>query len=778
MGADPLSHGRVARVPLWLLALVAIAVVVGVVVGPVTAARAQVTSAPLERAMHPQGEQLEDLPGRFPTSYYVITFEVSPLIKSCDMPDVKIPTALGGFQVPGWATELGCIGIDFSFIGDVFWGLLTELAFGASRVISMIGLWMTELVYEFKVVQWLETPAEVLSGRMHSTFVAGIRLDAFVVFLAVFYSGMQLLRRRLVQGLKELLISLLVATIGAMLVASPGWLLRSVVPFTVGMSGAMLQLTSDDEASMRPAEGCTGRGRDCVPRKRAPAFDENDYHSIARRLTDQLHTAMVDQPYDLVNWGELLADGSACAAARDRIVGEDQSGDEGRRTMRDAGEECHDNADFNADSSFERFVMASISAAIAIMIFVLLGIIDIGILGSQFVFAGLLVITPLLVVVGTLPGVGRQVMLRGIGAGGKAAGATVVGTFILTMLVVIIYAILGLPPDKVSYIGRFVVLLVAVFMLIRFRRRVADLWDEIIVRATERFQTQGDDQGFGSNLLRPAVVGVGVGVGGKLLEKATGTMVDKSVGRITSPRRRRHGAGGDGNGSDGDGAPMPKGGPTGVPGPSGGGGRWWQQGWLGKVIRGVQKTGAMSRRIDGGAAAALGSMADHLRSGRTGRHRQPMTMHDRLVSAAHRAGHLAALPERLTTTAHAAARWAAPKRRIKDVSDQLKRGGSVAWNTTVRTTRHLGDLPHDLGHGLASGYRKARDAKIDMGQAYRGGRQSGRDAGAVIRKLQPYMPHQPPSGGAPRQLTRRERKELNSFLSPNARGFPDHGDRR
>jgi hypothetical protein len=100
MRAGPPRRSRAGRLAPWLGALVGVAVVAAVVVGPVTAARAQAADAPLERAMQ-EGEQPEDQPGRFPTSHYVTTFEISPLLSvDCDV-DLRNPqaTSLAGSRL-------------------------------------------------------------------------------------------------------------------------------------------------------------------------------------------------------------------------------------------------------------------------------------------------------------------------------------------------------------------------------------------------------------------------------------------------------------------------------------------------------------------------------------------------------------------------------------------------------------------------------------------------------------------------------------------------------
>lgn len=702
-GGQTCAEGPVVRRRVWLYALATPLLVGAILLASSPAAQAE--PDPVAESLALPDEESPDLAGRHPAIRYVILYEVRPAVEredDCDS-DMINPGLLGGIAggLIGWGVEeAGCQNFSFDFVADLFWGLATDAAFNIVRILSMVGLWLVELVYSFRLVEWMDGPASELSEAMHRNYVGRLGLNDFAVFLAVAYSGFRLLTRKTARGLSELAISLLIAVLGATLVDNPTAILEGSLPYAIGTSGAMLQLATNPEGNPDGAIPDEVEG--------ATTIEDGEYHHLVRPLTDRLHEAIVGQPYDLVNWGRVL-EGTDCADAREAILADEtihamEGGDRARQMMRDAG--CGAEADFNARPSATRFAMAVLAIVVTMVIDLLLGVVSFGVAGAQFTLAGLVVILAVAWVIAILPGTGRQIGLRYLGTGLQACTVIVVGSFVLSMLLVITTELLA-GDHELGLMERFVLLIIAVIMLFRFRKRLLTMTQDIVTHATEKLQTTDDESGFGANLLSPAAAGASFGIGKNLLDKAMGRAVSAKL-----PKKRAA--------AEADGGADAAGGGGGGGGGRGGGGAPARTSRGARMRRALlTATGKVGRVAGRGAVGLPGATARF--AGTT-------------------VGHAAGMKHQFKPTMKAIGNWASPLRRTRAgahmVSYGTQRGLALTGQATGRVHDAMGDY---FNARLAEGKGRFHGA---------------RNSRTLIRRLeagsqQPWQPKQRPEPWRP-----------------------------
>jgi hypothetical protein len=174
--------------------------------------------------------------------------------------------------------------------------------------------------------------------------------------------------------------------------------------------------------------------------------------------------------------------GPVAEAIKDRVVGRLPAG------------ECAKYAQFNEKPSVERMGMALVSLLVALVVIALLGLVALTVLGAQIVVAGHLVAVPFAVVVGTVPGTGRQLLVKWAGNVMQAYVVIVAMSFLLAMLLVGTTAILGLPDDHRPLGKRYLVLLLVVCLIFRMRKRLTAAVQYMTIRTAEKLQTR-DAQG-------------------------------------------------------------------------------------------------------------------------------------------------------------------------------------------------------------------------------------------------------------------------------------------
>jgi hypothetical protein len=422
-----------------------------------------------------------------------------------------------------WRYEVGSGDPGALDIDQVIWAALTELFFWGSKGLVAIGEWVIEQAYSFDLVQELTDPAVRFADSLQREFVGPLGLNDFALFLAVAYSGYQLYRRRTALGLGELVISLLVVVFGAMLVAQPAWLLRSALPYTIDLSTGLLEVAM----SLNTTDPTPGGGGEqtCVRDFRGGAWtcQEDRYSQAVRPLTSAIQHALIEQPYDLIAWGALLE--GDCAVKRDEILANDDwdpDSADARNHMRGGvagsvagaldkipdwlkgpaaraiqdeateampGGDCAKYADYNAEPTVERMGLALVNLLVTVVVISLLVLVALTVVGAQLILAGHLVAVPFAVALGTVPGTGRQLLVKWGSNVGQAYVVILAMSFLLAMLLVGTAVILGAGDDR-PLGQRYLVLLLVVCMIFRMRKRLVSAVQYMTIRAAQKLQTR------------------------------------------------------------------------------------------------------------------------------------------------------------------------------------------------------------------------------------------------------------------------------------------------
>ncbi|HSK95943.1 MAG TPA: hypothetical protein VK891_04925, partial [Euzebyales bacterium] len=429
-------------------------------------------------------------------------------------------------------------------IGDVLWWSFTDLLFALTRLVTAFGIWLVEWAYSFRIIEWSKAPAISVARRMSANIVGPMGLGDFAVFLAVFFSGYKILRRQTALGVSELVTSLVIAVLGAVLVANPGWLVNRLLPYFIDASGAILQLGTDSEVEGSSSESAS---------------------TLVRPLVDGLFDKLIVQPYDLINFGDVLK--PKCAAARDRhLRSKDWNYKDGkniRDVLRDVdGTECDGAAKFNEDATVVRLGMALMSLLVACVVCVLLAMVAITVVGAQFVFLSTLALAPLWATLSIVPGTLRQVGLRGVYTAGRSGISIPAATFLLTLLLVLSSEVLGGDGRAQRLEERWLVLGIGAILLVRHRTALIDLASELVLRATQQLETK-DPGGIGASLLSSANLPDSL-VRRRFTEKSVDSVYGTMTGLPRMLRRRGGGVGGRGAGLGGGGGPRRRGGRIGT----------------------------------------------------------------------------------------------------------------------------------------------------------------------------------------------------------------------
>jgi hypothetical protein len=369
-------------------------------------------------------------------------------------------------------------------IPDTVMYLVAALFHDLGVMITRLGLWLLDLAFSFTVLEAIRNAVAALSRKMQSTFVVGIGLDDFAVFLAVCYCGVQLLRRRTAHSMGELAASMLIAVIGATLVAQPLRTLDTTAMAVRSISVAMMDLASDD-----PVSYC-GPPDNCSTEPNTPPLTEQGYE-IPKNMSDRLYQSMIVEPYDIANWGQVLH--GSCARTRDEFlrgdiepVDDEAPEDAAVRVMWERG--CREQVIYNTSMSFGRVGVALLTFVVRVVLLGFNVTLSGSVMGGQFMLGNVVTVLPLLVVLGTIPGTGRQILLMGVNATGQASAAVIVAGFVLLVLVMFQTALLGLPG--MSLLTRYTMVLVMVITLWRYRGPLRDMVNEILLHFTQRLKTR------------------------------------------------------------------------------------------------------------------------------------------------------------------------------------------------------------------------------------------------------------------------------------------------
>jgi len=339
---------------------------------------------------------------------------------------------------------------------DNMMGWFTDFLFGLTRLLVAIGLWVVEWVFTFGFAGRLAQPAADIAARYQSNLAGP--LVSFALTLAAVYGGFHILRGRLGKGAGEFGLSLfIVAFAGAFVLSQPKTFLDGALKTTGALSGSVVSLAVNcgSQCNYSVRMGCpTGAPRDAcpvpltilpgppVPGGAEETYIFDQYVGLVHPLERGIHQAFIEQPYQLLQWGQAVPPGE-CTHRMNEILAKSPGGNRnniihimgtGEMGKSDSGPplasvgsvlddwifgsssdldgKCDALYKFNTQPSMERLGMAALALFAALIVMVLLVMVAGTVVAAQLVAVVLIALTPFAVLGGALPGAGRQMLWR------------------------------------------------------------------------------------------------------------------------------------------------------------------------------------------------------------------------------------------------------------------------------------------------------------------------------------------------------------------------------
>lgn len=311
---------------------------------------------------------------------------------------------------------------DVTDYGRAFAGSLLSLAFNIATMAMGLGLWIISWAFTFDIADLSEFSG-TSAAKYQENLVGPLDLRDFAWFVLVFWAGFTALRGRAAAAGGEVLLSILLASLAAVLIrdvtsSDPEYLTALSDRVEELSNAVLLASTVDDPDELDEVE-------------------DGSMETALRPSQRALHEAFVEQPYDLLNWGELIKEGSTCDERRDNIlsVGRGLDDEWARRYMGRDGS-CSSLVAYNADPSKERWVGALFHMAVALVVMVFLGLTALSVVIAKFVVAAMFALAPFFVVAGILPGAGRRILWWWVGTVVQMVVVVVALSTLLSVMVI------------------------------------------------------------------------------------------------------------------------------------------------------------------------------------------------------------------------------------------------------------------------------------------------------------------------------------------------------
>jgi hypothetical protein len=345
-------------------------------------------------------------------------------------------------------------------VTDNYWrvvtGSLMSFAFNIATTSVAMTLWIVGWAFSFDIGD-LSDFAEKTGGNYQDNLVDPFGLEDLAWFFLVVWAGVTALRGRVAAAGGEILLSILMASLAAVLIKDitskhPVYL-DSISERVEDASGAVL---------------LAGLGEDVAD------DDQFDVEAALLPVQRRLHDVFVEQPYDYLNWGRPLT--GECATRRDNIlsVGLDLDDEWARRYMgdRDDSGPCEEEAAFNASPArSDRWIAALLHMAVAVTVLVVLGLLAMTVVIAKFAVGVLFGVAPFFALCAILPGRGRRVAWAWLGTLVQMVVAVVGMSALLSIMVIGVDEVLK-ATHQITLVGRFAILLSLTITVFLGRRRL------------------------------------------------------------------------------------------------------------------------------------------------------------------------------------------------------------------------------------------------------------------------------------------------------------------
>jgi hypothetical protein len=437
-------------------------------------------------------------------------------------------------------------------------GFFMSAFFDAAIWLVSIATWLLTWAFTFQFASALAGMAADTARLFQTRIVGGLELAHFALFFAIAWCGYQILRGRIMRGAGEMLVTFIIMGITFFALADLAGLLRTADAQVSNLSGAVMSVAVAKAGDPAPQPvpiaaipGCqTGPGQSCVATGDA-VYQHPEYGVSILPLKQAITNALIVAPYDILNWSHPLT--GACSGARDKILTEPgplgppqittspqgvvttvpphrerapwDTQEYPRTLMRAAG--CTDEADFNANPSLSRAGASLLLLLAAIIVLISLTLIAVTVIAAQFVGVGLIMVLPIALVVGMVPGAGRQLLWRWVGLAGKCIVAILALSFLLTFFAIAAGGVLNAFPGPIL-VPLFALDILALILFFA-RKRVLHVGQRAGQRIGGHLESRsiGGSRG-GLGMAAAGAAGVGFGVSEHLASERT----RKQLGRM------------------------------------------------------------------------------------------------------------------------------------------------------------------------------------------------------------------------------------------------------
>jgi hypothetical protein len=335
-------------------------------------------------------------------------------------------------------------------IGSNMTGWLTDTFFSVGKAATSVALWAIDWAYGFEMGDFQSFAVNIGEKyRVNLTENVRFRLADLAFLLLTAWAAINILRGKFALAGGEVVMSVLLMALGGLLMAN-----------RAGYMNSMDTLMEKASVDLMLA----GQGED-------PAGDNvnRDIGKVIDGVQEQIHLAMVEEPYDYLNWGRLLS--GDCAKTRNTLLAQGpwNTQDAPRASMSDAG--CRSEADFNAKPSGTRLLASGLSMAASLVVAGTLSGVSLTVVSGKVIALLLFAVAPFAVVVAGFPaGLRRGAWIWVTSAGQVTATVVGAGAILSLLLLSVIEVLQG--ARSIGLVERFAMVLIFVLVLNAIRRRL------------------------------------------------------------------------------------------------------------------------------------------------------------------------------------------------------------------------------------------------------------------------------------------------------------------
>jgi TrbL/VirB6 plasmid conjugal transfer protein len=387
-------------------------------------------------------------------------------------------------RFPSSHYDIGCDEGAWNHVSRKVYCTFTDLTYQGARASTAVALWLIGWSYGFDVYDRLGGHAIAIADTYDRHLIGPLNLGHFAWFLAIAWAAATALRGRITAAAAELGVSFVVAVLAGVFMANPAGYLHGMFDTMGSISGALFAT-----ASGQP-----------------PPDSDIDADAVLAPLQTEIHAAFVEAPYDYLNWGGPLT--GPCAAARDRILADGPHGadDAPRQAMTAA--DCREQAEFNHDPNGSRLFGAVLTLVAAVIMVVLIVLVALTVVVAQMVAIVLFSLAPFALLAGILPAGGRTLAWAWLGALGRVLLAVVGMSFVLSLLLLTVQALLAATTD-VGLVERFALLNVVIATMFIARKRILAGGHNLASHLAQRLATRRPGAAPAAAwMAAPAVAGV------------------------------------------------------------------------------------------------------------------------------------------------------------------------------------------------------------------------------------------------------------------------------